>query len=115
MTSKKLGALLRSVPPATAPAVEDALSSPLVQPAAETAKPLTAETASTPKAHIEPTAIEPEVPLQVLVPAHVRRQLAIKAAEQEESIRSLVLKALLGLGLEVSDADIKGKSRRRNA
>jgi len=36
-------------------------------------------------------------PLQVLIPEHIRRQLAVKAAEEGRSLRSLVLTALRGL------------------
>ncbi len=60
-----------------------------------------------------PTVPELEVPLQVLIPERVRRQLAMKAAEEGRSLRSLVLTltALRGLGIDVSEADIKGKAR----
>ena len=60
-------------------------------------------------------AVEQEVPLQVLIPEHIRRQLAMKAAEEGRSLRSLVLTALRGLGLDVSEAEIRGKRGRRNA
>lgn len=100
MTSKKLGALLRSVPPATA-AVEQpelpVVAAPAVQRIARTA-----------------SAIEPEVPLQVLIPASIRKQLALKAAEEGQSLRALVLRAIRSLGITVTDADIKGKRGRRN-
>jgi hypothetical protein len=106
MTSKKLGALLRTVPSATA--------------RAETPEP--AQSAARSEQIVELERIqraaikrpsEPEVPLQVLIPEHVRRQLAVKAAEEGRSLRSLVLTALRGLGIDVSEADIKGKRGRR--
>src|SRR5579872_4014681 len=109
MTSKKLGALLRSAPPATARAETPEPVQPEVhpQPAAEPARPYRPIAAS--------PVMEQEVPLQVLIPEHVRRQLAMKAAEEGRSLRSLVLTALRELGLDVSEADIKGKRGRRNA
>jgi hypothetical protein len=108
MTSKKLGALLRSAPPATARAEAPEPAHPAARPEslAETERPEGAVT--------KPPAPEAEVPLQVLIPEHIRRQLAVKAAEEGRSLRSLVLTALRGLGIDVSEADIKGKRGRRN-
>jgi hypothetical protein len=110
MTSKKLGALLRSAPPATARAEAPEPAGPAIrpEPVAELERPQRAVTM--------PTVLELEVPLQVLIPERVRRQLAMKAAEEGRSLRSLVLTALRGLGgIDVSEADIKGKRGRRNA
>jgi hypothetical protein len=109
MTSKKLGALLRSAPPATARAEAPEPAGPATrpEPVAELERPQRAVTM--------PTVLELEVPLQVLIPERVRRQLAMKAAEEGRSLRSLVLTALRGLGIDVSEADIKGKRGRRNA
>ena len=108
MTSKKLGALLRSAPPATARAEAPEPAGPATrpEPVAELERPQRAVTM--------PTVLELEVPLQVLIPERVRRQLAMKAAEEGRSLRSLVLTALRGLGIDVSEADIKGKRGRRN-
>ena len=80
MTSKKLGALLRSVPPATARAEASGdLSASIIAP----------EPAALPRA-ARPAAMEPEVPLQVLIPKHVRTQLGVRAAEEGRSLRELV-------------------------
>jgi len=59
--------------------------------------------------------IEPEVPLQVLIPAGIRKQLALRAAEEGQSLRALVLRAIRSLGITVTEADIKGKRGRRSA
>ncbi len=100
MTSKKLGALLRSVPRATAAkAPEPAPAVPAAEPASQVAR-------ATP-------TVEPEVPLQVLIPAGIRKQLALKAAEEGQSLRALVLSAIRSLGITVTEADIKGKRGRR--
>jgi hypothetical protein len=103
MTSKKLGALLRSVPPATARAevLPPPVSAPIL-PAAEPPRP------------VERAATEPDVPLQVLIPEHIRKRLAVKAAEEGRSLRALMLTAIRSLGIEVSDAEIRGKRGRRN-
>ncbi len=106
MTSKKLGALLRSVPPATATETPEW---PAEMPAPLVAEPAGRKTAG-PR-----LAVEPEVPLQVLIPASIRKQLALKAAEEGKSLRALVLGAIRNLGITVTDADIKGKRGRRSA
>ena len=100
MTSKKLGALLQSVPPATA-RPEPAIPPPKEQPAPRRAVPV-------------PVAREePEVPLQVLVPARIREELGILAAKERQSLRALILRAVRSLGVEVSEAEISGKRGRR--
>ena len=107
MKSKKLGALLRSVPPATAAEQPEPAEAPVPTPmpaAAEPAPPKVASSAS---------VVEQEVPLQVLIPANVRKQLALKAAEDGQSLRALMLIAIRSLGIPVTDADIKGKRGRR--
>lgn len=98
MTSKKLGALLRSVPPAT---VAEAPVSSVLEPSSERG------------VRVAP-AVDPEVPLQVLVPAGIRKQLALKAAEEGQSLRALMLRAIRSLGITVTDADIKGKRGRQH-
>ena len=110
MTSKKLGALLRSAPPATARG--DAAPEP--SPPATHPEPIV-ESVGLQRTAINTPPLGAEVPMQVLIPEHIRRQLAVKAAEEGRSLRSLVLTALRGLGIEVSEADIKGKRGRRNA
>ena len=102
--SKQLGSLLNRVPPATA-AGQAAISRLAPVPYAP-ALPAWSETV--------PTA-EPEVPLQVLVPRHVRVQLDRKHAETRKSLRHLTLEALRGIGIEMSDEDIAGKRGRRKS
>jgi hypothetical protein len=104
VTSKKLGALLRSVPPATARS-EATSAPPSVNPMPAAMQPLAS------RAEVS----EPEVPLQVLIPRHIRTQLGVKAAEEGRSLRELVLRAIRSLGIDVSDEDIRGKRGRRNA
>ena len=101
MTSKKLGALLQSVPPATARA--ESVSPPSKeQPAPRQAGP------------VPVIREEAEVPLQVLVPARVREELGILAAKERQSLRALILRAVRSLGVEVSEAEIRGKRGRRH-
>ena len=106
MTSKKLGALLQSVPPATAHVLPKDAS--LIAPVAK---------AQSSPLHLGAPAIaknEPEVPLQVLVPAHIREELGIMVAkERGASLRSLILRGIRSLGIEVTEEEIKGKRGRR--
>ncbi len=103
MSSKKLGALLRAVPPATA---REAAESVLVVSPDPPALPPTSGTQKATNVELTP---EREVPLQVLIPANIRKQLALKAADEGESLRALVLRAIRSLGVTVTDAEIAGK------
>lgn len=106
MISKKLGALLRSAPPATAPG--GAFEAPLPTVPSAPALELSAQRAA------ESVTAEPEVPLQVLIPEHIRKQLAIKAAEEGRSLRALILSAIRSLGIEVTDQEIRGRRGRKH-
>jgi hypothetical protein len=103
MTSKKLGELLRSVPPATARTdmSEQEPKRPLLPPDMETAPA---------SARID---VEAEVPLQVLIPRHIRTQLGVRAAQEGKSLRAVVLTAIRGLGIVVTDQEIRDKRGRR--
>jgi hypothetical protein len=105
MTSKKLGALLRSVPPATARVA-------LLEPLQEVREPIQArETELRPASG--PPRLEAEVPLQVLVPKHVRTKLGVMAASEGKSLRAVVLTAIRSLGIVVTDEEIRDKRGRR--
>ena len=105
MTSKKLGALLQSVPPATA--------RPEVAPAVSATEPNVSPRRVAPAVAVKD---EPEVPLQVLIPARVREELGIMVAkERGASLRSLILRALRGLGIEVTEEEIRGKRGRHRS
>jgi len=102
MISKKLGALLQSAPPATARAAADvAPPTARAQPAPHRAAPAVV------------AEVEPEVPLQVLVPAHIREELGIMVAKERVSLRSLILRGVRSLGIEVTEEEIRGKRGRR--
>ena len=107
MTSKKLGALLRTAPPAIA-------RTEAPEPALHAVSEAVVELERPTRPATKLSAAEPEVPLQVLILKRVRRQLAVRAAQEGRSLRSLVLMALRGLGIDVSDGDIKGKRGQRN-
>ena len=99
MTSKQLGTLLRKAPPATV-AEQEASATPAAAPSAALAR------------FVAPEARSREVALHVLVPAHVRKQVDILGAQQGESLRTLVLRGLRTIGIEVSDEEIRGGHKR---
>ncbi len=107
--SKQLGALLGRVPPATVS------GQPVHRPASVPYAP-EQRSAPTPEppAPAEPV-VEPEVPLQVLVPRHVRVQLDRMHAETRKPLRVLTLEALRGIGIHVTDEDIAGKRGRKKS
>jgi len=116
MTSKRLGALLRSVPPATAsivaePPAQVTLPAIAAAVAPEPSPPLPAA----PRAGKPVSGLEPEVPLQVLIPESIRKRFGVMAAEEGVSLRALTLRAIRGLGVPVTDAQIKGKRGHKNS
>jgi hypothetical protein len=54
-----------------------------------------------------------EVPIQVMVPQSVRRQVALMSAERGENIRTLVLRGLRAVGIEIPDAELGDRRGRR--
>lgn len=56
---------------------------------------------------------EKDVPVQVMVPEQVRRQLAIMGAERGESIRTVVLRALKEIGIKIPKAQLVDRRGRR--
>ena len=93
MTSKQLSSLLKKAPPATV-GVE-----PPARPEPEAAT-------------LASTAASREVQLHVLVPAHVRKQVDIMGAHEGVSLRTLVLRGLREIGIQVSDQEIRGGHKR---
>jgi hypothetical protein len=108
MASKKLGALLQSVPPATARAAREAET--------DTAPPTRPDPASRRGAPVAVAREEPEVPLQVLIPARIREELGVMMArERGASLRSLILRAIRSLGIDVTDEEVRGKRGRKRS
>lgn len=54
-----------------------------------------------------------EVPIQVMVPVSVRRQIAVMSAERGESIRTVVLRALGGIGIKIPSSQLVDRRGRR--
>jgi hypothetical protein len=102
MRSKQLGALLSTVPSATA--------RPALQPAPQPVPVAVPESGEGPS---KPVRNAKEVPLQVLVPEPIREQLGIMAARERTSLRALILRGVRSLGIDVTDEEIKDKRGRR--
>jgi hypothetical protein len=54
-----------------------------------------------------------EVPLQVMVPESVRREVALMCAHRGENIRTMVLRGLRAVGIRVSDSELTDRRGRR--
>lgn len=54
-----------------------------------------------------------EVPLQVMVPKSVRRQVALLCADRGENIRTVVLRGLRSVGIQVSESELTDRRGRR--
>ena len=64
--------------------------------------------------HRRPAAPESrEVPIQVMVPETVRRQVALMSAERGENIRTIVLRALRAIGINVPESELGDRRGRR--
>ena len=93
MTSKQLGSLLRKAPPATA--LDEPTDVLTIRPG-----PTTSASAA-------------EVPLQVKIPAPIHKQLQLMAVERGESLRTLVLRGVQSLGVDVPDGELQSRRGRR--
>jgi hypothetical protein len=58
---------------------------------------------------------EKEVPIQVMVPSNIRKQVALMGVENGESIRTVVLRGLKAIGVEVPDNQLVDRRGRRRA
>lgn len=54
-----------------------------------------------------------EVPLQVMVPASVRRRVGILSAERGENIRTTILRGLVAIGVDVPESELVDRRGRR--
>ena len=56
-----------------------------------------------------------DVPIQVMVPEAVRRQVALMGADRGESIRTLVLRGLQAIGIDIPDSELGDRRGRRHS
>lgn len=54
---------------------------------------------------------EAERPLQAMVPASVERAVKIRAAEEGTTVRTLILKGLKAIGVDVSEEELRDRRR----
>jgi hypothetical protein len=54
-----------------------------------------------------------EVPMQIMVPESVRRQVALLCADRGENIRTMVLRGLRSVGIRVSESELTDRRGRR--
>src|SRR6476620_8263326 len=102
MTSKQLSSLLRKAPPATV--LEDELEAiEIVPEPAERAKRAAAKKKKPP---------EPEVPIQVKIPRSIQKQLYHMSVEEEVSLRTLILRGIQSLGIEVPKEELNSRRRK---
>lgn len=56
-----------------------------------------------------------QVPIQVMVPEAIRRQVVLMGANRGENIRTIVLRGLQAIGINVPDSELGDRrGRRRN-
>lgn len=54
-----------------------------------------------------------EVPLQIMVHESARRQVALMCADRGENIRTMVLRGLRSVGIQVSESELTDRRGRR--
>lgn len=54
-----------------------------------------------------------EVPLQIMVSESIRRQVALHCAHRGENIRTMVLRGLRAIGIQVSESELTDRRGRR--
>jgi hypothetical protein len=57
---------------------------------------------------------EKDVSLQVMVPASIKRQVSVRAAQEGSTQRTIVLTALRALGFAIADKDLQDKRKARS-
>lgn len=54
-----------------------------------------------------------EVPIQIMVPESIRRQVALMGADRGENIRTVVLRGLQAIGIDVPESELTDRRGRR--
>jgi hypothetical protein len=60
-----------------------------------------------------PKSTEKDVSLQVMVPAGIKRQVSVRAAEEGATQRTIILTALRAIGFAIEDKDLHDKRKVR--
>ena len=101
MSSKQLSSLIRKAPPAT-------LTEAMSRRRRETSL---GAVRSTPTV-VKKKPPEPEVPIQVKLPESIRKQLYHMSVEEGVSLRTFILRAIQGLGIEVPKDELNSRRRK---
>ena len=67
--------------------------------------------AAKPKAEKPSPVAEPQKSIQAYVPASLVRQLNIKAAQEDTTVRTIILKGLKALGMDVLDDELRDRRK----
>ena len=70
-------------------------------------------TRSTKRAVPARAAVGKDVALQVMVPARIKRQVSVRAAQEGSTQRAIILTALRAIGIDVNDQDLHDKRKVR--
>lgn len=58
---------------------------------------------------------EKEVPIQIMVSENVRRQVALMGANRGENIRTVVLRGLCAIGIDIPESELADRRGRRRS
>lgn len=117
--SKQLSSILgRSIPATTKPQQPETAPAPdESKPVGQGAEVTVLETKAT-KAPPRPKAVkpapavaEPQKSIQAYVPASLVRELNIKAAQEDTTVRTIILQGLKALGLPVADEELRDRRK----
>ncbi len=111
--SRQLGNILRTMPSATP--VGETRPDPVLDPGRDALVAPNRSRTDQPAIQVERTSeteVEVEVPLQVTVPKRVRRELLMMAANQDCSVRALILRSVRSLGIEIDEVELRDKRRK---
>lgn len=116
MSSKQLESILGRVTTATPKAqstapqpVKEAAAAAAVKSEVITLAPASPKVAR--KADKAPKPAQPERSIQAYVPVSVARALNVRAAQEDVTIRTLILQGLKSIGIEVSDDDLRDRRK----
>ncbi len=114
MSSKQLESILGKAVAATPrPQVVPAPQQPAAAPAVVTLpvaeKKKTEKPAKAPAP--EPKKAEPERAIQAYVPVSIAKALNMRAAEEDVTVRTLILRGLKAIGFDVNEADLRDRRK----
>ena len=110
MSSKQLSALIRKAPPATV--TDEDPETVEVAPETSIFKNVSKPSASAKPVEATKKVAEPEVPIQVKIPLSIQKQLYHMSVEEGVSLRTMILRAIQSLGIEVPQNELNSRRRK---